>query len=145
MKKLLCVLLAALMLCGGFALMAGAVDTYTLIYDCKSATTAPGPFPQVGIEAGTTVTLSAIEPTRDGYTFKGWSATDGGTTAITSIEVNENTTVYAIWAENAEVPPSEDKIFNFLFDFFLGAAEFANVMTWIVRYLCFGWLWGQWL
>lgn len=145
MKKLLCVLLAALMLCGGFALLAGAVDTYTLIYDCKGAVDAPGPFPQVGIAAGTTVTLSAIEPAREGYSFLGWSATDGGTTPITSIVVNNNTTVYAIWVENPVIPGSRDKIYNFLYDFFLGAAQFANFATWIVRYIFFGWLWGQWL
>jgi len=141
MKKLISVLLAMLMLCGGLAVLAGAVDTYILTYDLKGGEN--GPFPQFSIPAGTTVTLSSTIPHRAGYAFKGWSATDGGTEAIESIEVNENTTVYAIWEAVVIITPPRDKIFDFMLEFFEGAAEFAGVMTWIVRYIFFGWLWGQ--
>ena len=143
MKKILSILLATLLLCGGLAVLAGAADTYTLNYDCKGGDN--GPYPQVGIEAGTTVTLSDQAPYRLGYAFKGWAAADGGTQAIESIEVNGNTTVYAIWEKVVIVTPPEDKIFNFMLKFFEGATEFAGVMTWIARYIFFGWLWGQWL
>lgn len=117
--------------------------TYTITYNTKGGT--GGPTPQVGIEAGTTVTLSTTAPKREAYVFKGWAATDGGTAVITSIAVNANTTVYAVW--EPFTPPSgpSDKLLGFFIDFFAGGVEIATVATWIARYLFFGWLWGQWL
>ena len=42
-------------------------------------------------------------PSRDGYTFAGWTTTEGGTTAEYSAEelvnVPDGTTVYAVWVE----------------------------------------------
>ena len=50
-------------------------------------------------DIGGTVTLSTVQPARTGYTFGGWSLTEGGTTAVTEIKnIQEDTTVYAIWA-----------------------------------------------
>ncbi len=44
-------------------------------------------------------------PTRDGYTFVGWfTAADGGTQITTETVFTEDTTVYAHWTENADVP-----------------------------------------
>jgi len=37
----------------------------------------------------------------------------------------------------------EDKIFGFFASFL--PESIANMMTWIVRYILFGWLWGPWL
>jgi len=143
MKKILSILLATLLLCGGLAVLAGAVDTYTLMYDLRGG--EHGPYPQVGIEAGTTVTLSTEPPYRTGYAFVGWTATEDGTQAIESIEVNGHTTVYAMWEKIIIIPPPTDKIYDAMLKFFEGADVFASFMTWIVRYIFFGWLWGQWL
>ena len=77
--------------------------TYTLTYNANGGT--GGPAAQAGIETGATVTLAATGlPTREGYVFGGWSATSGGKTAITSIVMNGNKTVYAIWTA-VVVPP----------------------------------------
>ena len=40
-------------------------------------------------------------------------------------------------------PPSQDKILSFFASFLPSGV--ANVFTFIVKYLFFGWLWGQWL
>jgi len=115
------------------------VTTYTLTYNLKNGT--GGPAQQTGIAAGAVVPLSTAAPTRAGYTFKGWAATDGGTTAITSVTVNADTTVYAIWEQNAVTPdpdPDPDPIFDFFANFL--PESVANVLTWIVRYVFFGWL-----
>ncbi len=37
------------------------------------------------------------EPTRDGYTFKGWSTTRDGSNIVGTLELTEDTTVYAVW------------------------------------------------
>jgi len=69
---------------------------YTLTYSANNGT--GGPAARTGIARGVVVTLATTGlPIRAGYTFKGWSATAAGTTAITSVTVNANTTVYAIW------------------------------------------------
>jgi len=41
------------------------------------------------------------------------------------------------------LPTTDDKIFDFFISFL--PAPLANVATWIVKYLFFGWLWGRWL
>lgn len=47
--------------------------------------------------SGTTVSLSAYIPTRDGYEFAGWYSDAALTTKVTSITLTKNTTVYAKW------------------------------------------------
>jgi len=47
--------------------------------------------------SGTTVDLSAYKPTRSGYTFAGWCSDEALTTAVTSVKLTANTTVYARW------------------------------------------------
>lgn len=114
---------------------------YTLTYNANGG--AGGPAPQTGIAAGTPITLATTGlPTRDGHTFKGWAAASGGTALITSVTVNANTTVYAVWEKDAE-PEPEDPIFDFFASFLPRGV--ATVFAWIVRYLLFGWLWARWL
>jgi len=75
--------------------------TYTLTYNPNNGT--GGPAAQTGIAAGTVVTLATTNlPTRAGYTFKGWAAASTGTAVITSVTVNADTTVYAVWEKNEE-------------------------------------------
>ncbi len=57
-----------------------------------------------GIERG--ITSAVAPPSRAGYTFKGWSDTNGGTTARTRYsadEANGNKTVYAIWQKDPQL------------------------------------------
>lgn len=45
-----------------------------------------------------TVTVSSTVPVRRGFTFGGWSLTEGGTTAVTSVEITGgDIDLYAIW------------------------------------------------
>ncbi len=56
-----------------------------------------------------TLTLSTTTPTRDGYTFLGWSTSASATTATYTAggtyTANEEATLYAVWSKNAVVTP----------------------------------------
>jgi len=45
--------------------------------------------------------------------------------------------------DGPEKPAEPDKIYDFFASFL--PESVASVMAWIIRYLCFGWLWGRWL
>ena len=95
--------------------------TYTLNYDANGGTGAPAS--QSYSEASTKsplthiFTVSDTEPTRVGYTFKGWSENKGGTEEyhagndypLTARKDNPNVsaTLYAVWEE--ATPPKPDK------------------------------------
>ena len=51
---------------------------------------------------GTTIDLSDYTPTRAGYTFAGWYSDKELTDKVTSVKLNDNTTVYAKWTKNAD-------------------------------------------
>ena len=83
----------------------------TLTYDANGGTGAPGPETQkVEIGKSATFTVSTTEPTRENYTFKGWSTNKNATTAEfiggNSITISQNTTLYAVWEENNPTPPT---------------------------------------
>lgn len=48
---------------------------YSVIYDDNGGSGGPGSIPET---AGATITVSATEPTRTGYTFDGWTSSLGG-------------------------------------------------------------------
>jgi len=79
-----------------------APATYTLTYDLQDpATGGPNPLVVTGIPANTTVTLSTaiplnIDPEK---VFGGWSASEDIPLRITSIVMDSDKTVYAIWNE----------------------------------------------
>ena len=88
----------------------------TLTYNANGGSGAPGPeTKKVEIGKSATFTVSATEPTRENYTFKGWSTNKNATTAEykggDSITINENTTLYAVWEANTqpETPPEPPK------------------------------------
>ena len=70
----------------------------TLTYDVSSAdvgTVAPNP---VTVYSGMEVTLDSGDGiTKTGYTFGGWSSTDGGFALNSPITLNSNMTVYPVW------------------------------------------------
>ncbi len=82
----------------------------TLNYDANEGIGAPDPETQK-VEKGksATFTVSTQKPTRENYTFKGWSTNKNATTAEfiggNSITISQNTTLYAVWEENNEPQP----------------------------------------
>lgn len=78
--------------------------TYTLNYDAGLGTGAPTSH-SVKVQEGVTatITLKTTQPTREGYTFQGWSDVDGATIALyqpgaTIALRSTSTTIYAVWA-----------------------------------------------
>lgn len=58
---------------------------------------------EVSASYGDSISLGQYEaPTKDRYTFKGWSTSSTGTSAVSSVTVSGNTTVYAIWEKIPE-------------------------------------------
>lgn len=80
--------------------------TYTLTYDANGGSNAPAS--QTGNGA---ITLSTARPARDGYTFLGWAANSGATSAQyqpgASYSLTANVTLYAVWQKD-EVPDTPD-------------------------------------
>ena len=79
--------------------------TLTISYDANGGKNPPPAQKKVYLEA---LTLSSVTPTRDGYTFLGWSASKTATKATylpgktyTSIS---STTLYAVWSANTKTP-----------------------------------------
>lgn len=70
--------------------------TYTLSYSANGGSGAPSS--QTGASS---YTISSTEPTKTGYTFRGWAKSSSATTATyksgDTINISENTTLYAIW------------------------------------------------
>ncbi len=72
--------------------------TYTVSYNAKGGINPPSRQTKIH---GETLTLSSSIPTRDGYDFKGWSASSSATSATYSAggsyTSNESITLYAVW------------------------------------------------
>ncbi|MBE6688895.1 MAG: hypothetical protein E7588_06410 [Ruminococcaceae bacterium] len=80
--------------------------SYYIDYNANGGTGAPEPQYKL---YGKALTLSSTVPTRDGYTFKGWSISKTGAVAYQpggSYIDNISTTLYAIWEENYIKPES---------------------------------------
>lgn len=61
------------------------------------------------VEPGMWVKLP-VEPTRSGYTFQGWSLTNGGERiAEDDYKVTDNVTLYAVWRENTVPDPDPEE------------------------------------
>lgn len=66
-------------------------------YDANGGSGAPA---QQTKTYGSNLTLSSIEPTRTGYTFKGWATSANGSVSYfpgSVFDVDANTTLYAVW------------------------------------------------
>ena len=80
-----------------------AIPTYTVTYDANGGAGAPAAQTEL---VGTALTLSAAEPTKTGFIFKGWSKTAAGAVdfaAGASYSDGVDATLYAVW-EAAPVP-----------------------------------------
>ena len=90
-------------------------QTITLTYNANGGSGAPASeTKQVEKDQSATFTVSAIEPTRENYTFKGWSTNKNATTAEykgnDKITISKNTTLYAVWEENNTPTPPPSAI-----------------------------------
>lgn len=92
------------------------VKAYIVKYDTNGGSGAPE---EVIVQAGEFVLVSDVEPTRGGYTFRGW-ATDANTVSAEyqpgdSVQITEGITFYAVWKKDASAGGSEeDYIFRLL-------------------------------
>lgn len=76
---------------------------YTITYNANGGNGAPT---QTSVLSGQDAILSATEPTRDGYTFLGWSKDQNAITAtytaggtIPAADITADVTIYAIWQQ----------------------------------------------
>lgn len=83
------------------------IITYTVSYNANNGSGAPGAQTKT---YGTELTLSSTEPTRTGYTFRGWSTSSTATSATyykngsdmshMKYNTNSNALLYAVWEIN---------------------------------------------
>lgn len=77
------------------------LDSYTIYYIANGGTGAPSA--QVKYY-GINVTISSVLPTRNGYSFQGWSTSSSGSTVDyrpgNAFGLNANTNLYAVWKAN---------------------------------------------
>ena len=86
---------------GVFGVIKYVPDTYTLSYNANGGSGAPS-----SVSGATSYTISSTVPTRQGYTFLGWSTSSSASSATykpgQTINLNANTTLYAVWKEKHE-------------------------------------------
>lgn len=94
--------------------------TYTLRYDANGGTMSSDPS-SVLVTSNTTCPfiVTSVVPTREGYTFLGWSTDRSATAAtytagdtITLTAAALNSTLYAVWQKNASAVDPDDLIGN---------------------------------
>lgn len=89
-------------------------EDITLSYDANGGTGAPASETKTVTKGQkATFTVSSTVPTREDYTFQGWSTVKGGQVAYTggdSITISKDTTLYAVWEEKAPVTPDDPKV-----------------------------------
>ena len=74
-----------------------AITSYTIKYNSNGGSGAPSSQTKWH---GTSLTLSATKPTKNGYTFKGWATSSSGSVAYAAgatYSSNSSTTLYAVW------------------------------------------------
>ncbi len=77
--------------------------TFTVSFDANGGNSTSVPGSITGKKEGERVVLPTQAPTRDGYTFKGWSLKADGTIndVVTEVTIgNSNLVLFAIWEEN---------------------------------------------
>ena len=92
---------------------APVLPTFTLNYDANGGTGAPASQTHKATsqnEKSHEFTISSQKPTRENYTFLGWSANRNATTAEYQpngrITVTSTTTLYAVWKKDAPAQPT---------------------------------------
>jgi uncharacterized repeat protein (TIGR02543 family) len=87
------------------------INDYTVAFDADGGKfSKDNQSYETSYEYGTEIDLANIEaPTRDGYTFKGWSNSKNGTILGTTYKVTKGDTLYAVWEKIAEQVQSEEQ------------------------------------
>ena len=85
--------------------------TFTLTYDANGGSGAPAAEEKTLTGNSATFNISSTEPTRQGYTFKGWAENktasspqythNGANSTAKTIAISQNKTLYAVWQPNA--------------------------------------------
>lgn len=92
--------------------------TYTLTYDANDGSTEPfRTDSKTNREGKATFTIITDEPTRVGYTFKGWAETANATAAnvgasYTLSSSDPSKTLYAVWEKNAPTYDELNRLFG---------------------------------
>lgn len=77
------------------------VTNYTITFNANGGTGAPG---SITFSSGSSVRIPSTTPTRNGYTFKGWSTSRTATTASyqsgVSYNISGSLDLYAVWEAN---------------------------------------------
>lgn len=77
------------------------VINYTITFNANGGTGAPG---SITFSSGSSVKIPSTTPTRNGYTFKGWSTSRTATTVSyqsgVSYNINDSLDLYAVWEAN---------------------------------------------
>lgn len=76
------------------------VAEYTITFNTDGGSSVSS----VKVKDGEKVAKPSTNPTKEGYTFKHWSTTKGGSEYDFSTAVSGNLTLYAVWEENAPEP-----------------------------------------
>ena len=105
--------------------------TITLSYDANNGTGAPSAQSATVYNSTTsyTFTIPSTTPNRDGYNFKGWSASSTATTASyqpgSTLSLSSNSILYAVW-EIAYIPPTIGEITCYRVDENGDASDFGE-------------------
>ena len=81
----------------------GGSKTFTLNYNANGGSGAPSAQTYTGTGSSHTFTISSTEPTKNGYSFEGWSTSSSGSATYQPggrISVTGTTTLYAVWEKN---------------------------------------------
>lgn len=82
-----------------------AINTYIVSFNANGGSGAPSSFTKT---YGSVSTIPTTVPTREGYTFLGWSTESAGLIVSyqpgDSYDVDLNTTLYAVWSSNTIAP-----------------------------------------
>ena len=79
-------------------------QTFTLSYATSYSGVTNMPDNVTGITSGTGVTVSSIVPAKQGYTFVGWSRTDGGSATLfggSNVYVTADVTLWTVFEKSA--------------------------------------------
>lgn len=75
-------------------------DKYTLSFETNGGSAVKA----VTAEKNAVIDLTKYAPTKEGYDFSGWYSDSKLTTAVTSVTMTKDITVYAKWTENPRRP-----------------------------------------
>lgn len=89
---------SAIIVGGGSAGGGSTTDKYTLSFETNGGSAVKA----VTAEKNAVIDLTKYAPTKEGYDFSGWYSDSKLTTAVTSVTMTKDITVYAKWTEKSQ-------------------------------------------